>query len=379
MRCPQTLYFCVQLSPPSYKRSELQCRWKHIGPGRFPQAHTFYVPHSIAKRYGARESWGVGVISAMASDLRMREARAKLDNYYTLVQKAGSGDETLETVGVICKWTHAPEDFEAAAQELADFETDAVSVIATEAGYAVDARGNFDVDLLKGLMNKIKQSGGTLWADLVARACEIRMTANLPPFPVFACDNLFGNGRAARDMVLHCAGRGANSEASSKLVSYIRSRVAFPDSVVDRITLTPTDAQVQHVQDCTGVEEAAPIICEPHFVWIIEDCGDEKTKDWPLLRFATGVHIVPPVVLRQAEKQKQRYVNLGHQVVGHVGMLSGHSYVHEATRQPSIEKVVRGFFEDAVVPSCKDLDGDLGSVFTSDATIDRFKNGCVSS
>jgi len=55
------------------------------------------------------------------------------------------------------------------------------------------------------------------------------------------------------------------------LADWMTEHVAFPSSMVDRITPVTTDADRDRLADEFGVEDAWPVVCEPFLQWVLED------------------------------------------------------------------------------------------------------------
>ena len=75
-----------------------------------------------------------------------------------------------------------------------------------------------------------------------------------------------------------------------------------------------------------GVEDAWPVVAEPFTQWVLQDqfvAGRPELQD-------VGVQLVDDV--EPYELMKLRLLNASHQVVGYLGHLGGHRYVHEVCR-----------------------------------------------
>src|SRR5205823_2465500 len=109
----------------------------------------------------------------------------------------------------------APDEPDAVVARLADPATRIVSLTITEGGYDdKDAHGVFA---------------------LVAHGLQRRRDDASTPFTVMSCDNIEGNGNVAR----HCTVAAA-ARLSASLGKWVAEHVAFPSSMVDRITPATT-------------------------------------------------------------------------------------------------------------------------------------------
>ena len=141
-------------------------------------------------------------------------------------------------IGSIHEYLYAPDDPNAVLDRLADPATRIVSLTITEGGYSVnDATGEFDPR--DPLTLHDLEPGTRLPASVfgyITAGLARRREAGTPPFTVMTCDNIQGNGHVARTAVLGFAAR-----KDPDLAAWIAENVAFPNSMVDRITPVTTD------------------------------------------------------------------------------------------------------------------------------------------
>ncbi len=167
-----------------------------------------------------------------------------------------------------------------------------------------------------------------------------RRRRGIPPFTVMSCDNILGNGAVARLSVEAVA-----RLTDPALADWIASEVAFPSTMVDRITPVTIEADRERIRERLSVEDAWPVASEPFAQWVIED-------NFPLGRpafEAVGATVVDDV--HSYEAIKIRLLNGGHQAVALVGQLAGYTFVHEALGDPRIEAFVRDYMVSDGVPT----------------------------
>ena len=151
------------------------------------------------------------------------------------------------------------------------------------------------------------------------------------------------------------------------LAAWIESSVAFPNCMVDRITPVTTDLDRVSLQARYGIEDGWPVVCEPFRQWVIEDHFPAGRPGWERV----GVQMVSDV--RPYEMMKIRLLNAGHFVLGYLGYLSGHAYVHDTIRDPDFRLFVRRIMDEEVTPLLTPPQGiDLG--LYKDQLIQRFGN-----
>lgn len=324
-----------RLSFPSYDRGALAPGFLHIGVGGFHRAHQGAFLDELAERRISNE-WGVRGLSlrnGTGRDLLLRQ-----DCVYSILQRGAAGDE-VRVVGALLDYMLAPESPAAALAALADPQTRVVSMTVTGDGYGLDGAGELDL-------------GDPLIAqDLASPACprslpgylveglRLRRQAGLAPFTVLSCDNIPGNGRAARRAVVSFARR-----RDERLADWIEQNVAFPATVVDRITPEASADDRLLVERDFGVRDLCPVVCEDFTQWIVED--DFRNGRPPLDE--VGASFVTDVT--PYELHKKRLLNGSHCALGYLGYLSGHRRTDEALADPALRRYVESLMDEEVAP-----------------------------
>ena len=80
-----------------------------------------------------------------------------------------------------------------------------------------------------------------------------------------SCDNIPGNGDIARAMFSAFA-----DLRDPDLGAWVRTEVAFPNSMVDRITPVTTEQDIEQLREAFGIRDAVPV-CEPFTQWVLQD------------------------------------------------------------------------------------------------------------
>ncbi len=86
------------------------------------------------------------------------------------------------------------------------------------------------------------------------------------PFTVMSCDNIPGNGHVTENAVA-----GLAALVDPALADWIRSSVAFPNGMVDRITPATSDREKSLLAQDFGIEDGWPVFCENFKQWVLED------------------------------------------------------------------------------------------------------------
>jgi mannitol 2-dehydrogenase len=177
-----------------------------------------------------------------------------------------------------------------------------------------------------------------------------------------SCDNIPHNGQVARDAVA-----GLADLVDPALAAFVREGVAFPNSMVDRITPATTDRERAILAERFGIQDNWPVFCEPFRQWVLED-------DFPAGRPAleeVGVTFTPHVAA--FELMKLRILNGGHAAIAYPAGLLGIHFVHDAMADP----LVRGFLDkletEEIIPHVPPVPGvDLQDYYRLIAS--RFAN-----
>nr|WP_247602193.1 mannitol dehydrogenase family protein [Cellulomonas denverensis] len=337
----------------------------HLGVGAFHRSHQQTYWDAIAA--GGDLDWGVCGVGLLPTETALRDAAHARDGRYTLVTTAPDGTRRAQVIGSLIRYLHAPDDPAAVLDVLADPATRIVSLTITEGGYGIDdATGTFaprdpltlaDLDQPDGL--PISAFG------YLAAALRRRRADGTPPFTVLSCDNIQHNGDVTRAALTAFTRRH-----DPALADWIAAEVAFPCTMVDRITPVTTDLTRAMVRDDYGIDDPWPVAAEQFRQWVIQD-------DFPTGRpdLATvGVELVPDVA--PYEKLKLRILNASHQALAHLGMLAGHTWVHEAVADPVIAGLVRRYLTDEAVPTLDPLPGTDPLAY-GDQVLDRFACAAV--
>jgi mannitol 2-dehydrogenase len=197
---------------------------------------------------------------------------------------------------------------------------------------------------------------------LVVEALARRRARGIPPFTVLSCDNVQGNGDVAR-----AAFAGYAELRDPDLAAWVREHVAFPNSMVDRITPATTEEDRAQLRADVGVDDGWPVVCEPYQQWVLEDVFCNGRPAWEQV----GVQLVPDV--RPYELMKLRLLNAGHQALGHLGQLAGYRYADEACSDPVLRAFLLAYMEQEATPTLEPVPGvDLAAYRQS--LVERFSN-----
>ncbi|MBN9243683.1 MAG: mannitol dehydrogenase family protein [Mesorhizobium sp.] len=322
---------------PRYGRESLKAGILHFGVGNFHRAHQVVYLDDLFN-LGLGHDWALVGAGVFEGEKAGRDKLAKQD-WLTTVVEQDEGHMSARVTGAMVDFV-TPADSAAIVESLADPSIKIVSLTITEGGYFIDpASGHFNPthpDIVADSKNIAapRTVFGIILAGLMRRRGD-----GIVPFTVMSCDNIPHNGRVTADGVV-----GLARLVDEDLAGWVSDNVAFPNSMVDRITPATSERERKILADEFGVEDAWPVFCEPFRQWVLED---RFTDGRPPLE-KVGVQFVPDV--SPYEQMKIRILNGGHAAIAYPAGLMDVHFVHEAMAEP----LVRGFLEklerDEIIP-----------------------------
>ena len=101
----------------------------------------------------------------------------------------------------------------------------------------------------------------------LVRGLAARRASGAGPLTLLSCDNLAGNGEVLRSVVLDfCA-----LLPDDALSSWVGTHVAFPSTMVDRITPATTPDDLAEAARLLGLRRRGRVVTEPFSQWVVED------------------------------------------------------------------------------------------------------------
>ncbi|HEY3688972.1 MAG TPA: mannitol dehydrogenase family protein [Pseudonocardiaceae bacterium] len=318
----------------------------HFGVGGFHRSHqAMYLDRLM--RDGKALDWGICGVGVLPSDRRMKDVMAAQDCLYTLVVKHPGGSLEPQVIGSIVQYLFAPDDPEAVIEKLADEQTRIVSLTVTEGGYNFHAvTGEFDASNPDVVHDLAPITVPKTVFGLVTEALVRRRARNLPPFTVMSCDNIQGNGDAARKSFVSFAGL-----RDPELGAWVEQEVRFPNSMVDRITPVTTEEDKAEVGRRFGIDDQWPVVCEPFTQWVLEDDFSNGRPPWE----DVGVQLVSDV--EPYELMKLRLLNASHQALCYFGYLAGYRLVHEVCQDALFRHFLLAYMDEEATPTLQPVPG----------------------
>ena len=308
----------------------------HFGVGNFHRSHQAKYLHELHQQ-GRDLEWTIIGAGLLPGDVRMRDALQAEEYAYTLVERAADGTDDVHRISSISGYFYGPDDPAALIDLLAAASTRIVSLTITEGGYNLSNNtGRFDTTNSAMRADLWGREQPTTVFGYLAAALRSRRRAGLAPFTVMSCDNIQDNGVRAREALTSFI-----RMSDSNLADWVEQATAFPGSMVDRITPVTTDADREWVHTTTGYADTWPVISEDFTQWVIEDHFPAGRPHWENV----GAQLVDDVA--PFETMKLRMLNGSHQALAYIGLLRGHTFVHDAIADPAIASFVDAFLQEA--------------------------------
>ncbi len=336
---------------PAYDRATLKQSIVHIGVGGFHRAHQAVYLDDLAAL--GNTEWGECGVGLRQEDQRMASVMRSQDRLYTVVTR-NAAEESARVIGSMSSYLFAPASPSAVLDVLAHEDTRIVTLTITEGSYKAEPP-----TLQEG--RRDEEHPGNVF-DYLSRALDTRRKTGRPPFTVLSCDNVPNNGEVAKKAVLSWA-----TSRDTTLARWIEEQVAFPSSMVDRITPQTTDADRAMVRTAYGIIDGWPVMTEPFRQWVIQDifCNGRPPLDDLGVQFVSNVE--------PYETMKLRLLNASHSAMGHLGSLAGYHYIHDVIGDEDFQPFIQRLMDDEVTPLLRAVPGiDLTQY--KQTLLERFRN-----
>ncbi len=352
-----------RVAVPAYARSDLSPGILHFGVGNFHRAHQAVYLDALFS-LGQSRDWAIIGAGVRDSDKVMRQALQSQDWLTTVIERDATS-QSARITGAMIDYVE-PGDSEALMSWLTDERIRIVSLTITEGGYFIDSStGRFNAAHPDIAADAADPEHPKTVFGLILAGLRARRQKGIPPFTVMSCDNLPGNGHVTLEAV---AGLAALFDAD--LAAWVRSKVAFPNAMVDRITPATSDEERALVATDYEIADNWPVACETFKQWVIED---HFPTGRPALE-KVGVQFVPDVA--PYELMKIRILNGGHAAIAYPAGLMGIHFVHEAMADPLVAGFLKKVEQDEILPVVPPVpDTDLNAYF--DKVEERFGNPTV--
>ncbi|MDY3678796.1 MAG: mannitol dehydrogenase family protein [Actinomyces urogenitalis] len=288
-----------------------QPRWLHLGPGNIFRVFLARIADDLLAR---GEDWPITALVPRNPDkLDVQLGRHDLLTLGVCLNPDGTRDLRVIAGMSEALATQRAADWQRAQEVIADPGLTLISFTITEKGYAVhDSAGNLSQAVQAAIASDPRAHQGHTMA-LVASLLLHRFEAGGAPLSLMSCDNFSHNGDKLRDSLLTIAqGWEEAGSVSADFVNWLsdRGQVAFPITVIDKITPRPNaaisadlaglgiaDAEITVVD---GTPLAGFVNAEPAEYLIIEDSFAAPRPPFEEL----GAHVVARRVCDDFENMK---------------------------------------------------------------------------
>ncbi|MBS1800583.1 MAG: mannitol dehydrogenase family protein [Acidobacteria bacterium] len=355
--------FPQRVRVPTYNRVALVPGIVHFGVGGFNRSHLAVYLDDLL-HHPDQPRWGECGIGLLPGDLKINQALKSQDYLYSVLTR-DAGTRELRIIGSLTEHIFAPAAQEAVLQRLSAPACEIVSLTVTEGGYFIeDATRRFRSEHADVQHDLEFPLSPRTFLGYLASAAERRMRNGGKPFTVMSCDNVQGNGEIARQALVAFA-----TLRDDKLGAWIEANVAFPNSMVDRITPGTTEEDRHSIATDFGVVDQSPVVTEPFRQWVIEDAFSGARPRFEL----AGAEIASDV--KPYEMTKMRLLNGGHSTLAYVSAVLGHTLVSDAAADPLVRRLVEAYLEETT-PAVPHIGGlDLNSYKAS--ILHRFANPTI--
>lgn len=350
------------VSVPTYDRGGIQTGIVHVGVGGFHRAHQALYTDDLMQKHGVT-NWGICGVALLDVDRKIYEVLKKQEGLYTLMYTNADGSLTARVIGSITEMLFAPDDPEAVIEKMASEQTRIITLTITEGGYNFDQTTGEFLPETPSVLHDIKTplQPKTIFGYLT-QAIKRRKDRKASGFTIQSCDNIQQNGDVAKEMLLEYV-----RLAEPSLVDWIERHVAFPNSMVDRITPVTALSDIEKLREVYNIDDEWPVICEPFYQWVIEDKFSNGRPEWDKAgaQFVVDVH--------PYEKMKIGLVNGGHTALAFSGYIHGYRYVCDVASDTVYAKFLKDFIDNEVIPTLDDVPGiDLSAY--KETLVERFEN-----
>lgn len=325
-----------------YDRAACQVGVVHLGFGAFHRAHQAVYMDDYMQASGDLR-WGVAAVNLRGSEADHFQTAAddieRNDGYY-LKSYSSDGAVDLRRVRAHVRFNDWSRDRAATEALLSLPSVNLVTITVTESGYYTDPIGNLNVS---DATIKREAAGGAVESvyGYLRAALQQRLDATGAPLTIACCDNIRQNGKMLR--------RNLNAYLLAcgdiALADWVDANVAFPCSMVDRITPRSPDALAVEMTALVGSDVTSPIMAEDFTQWVLQDSA---AADMPDLAKA-GVTVTPDV--DPYEETKIRVLNGGHTALSYLAALKGIETFDAAMRDDDLLAHFRGFETTEVLPA----------------------------
>ena len=359
--------------------------WLHIGGGNIFRA----FPAAVLQRLLDEGNADTGLVVAECFDGDIIErAYQPYDNLSLLCTLGADGSVKKKVIASVVESLRCdgekPEDDARLQEIMASPSLQMVSFTITEKGYAyMDSNGvplSFILKDISRLPHSAQTTIGKITAGLLAR-----FENGAHPVALLSMDNCSHNGDKLRAAVLYIAeGWRENQYVSKDFIQYLldETKVAFPISMIDKITPRPDDNVAAMLKE-DGFVYAAPFVTRRN-TYTAAYVNAEETEylvaedKFPAGRPAlekAGIYFVERDVVDKCEKMKVcTCLNPLHTCLAVLGCILGHTFISKEMQDEDLNKLVHRIAYQEAMPVVVDPGILSPAEFAKEVLEKRFPN-----
>lgn len=330
------------VSTSTYNRALCQPGLVHLGFGAFHRAHQAVYIDSLMEITGDL-NWGIAAVNLRSANAdqfqKTVEDIARHDGYFlkTYAFDGGVKLRRIRSHTGFADWSVARDEAESM---VALKSVHAMTITVTESGYYTDQAGDLNIaDAM--IAAEISGARAESVYGYLRASLHTRMSATGAPLTIACCDNIRQNGKMLRRNLLAYLDACDDQE----LADWVVSNVAFPCSMVDRITPRSPQGLATELTDLFAKEVAAPIMAEDFTQWVLQDQAAAPMPDLSRVGVTVTADIDP------YEETKIRVLNGGHTALVYLAALEGIETFDAAMRAPALNAHFEAFETEEVLPA----------------------------
>ena len=333
---------------------KLQNFMLHVGVGGFHRSHQAYAIHQMNKKVEHGKRWGIYGVGLRPEEKHMYEKLVKQKFLYTLFSRCNTFTR-VEVIDVL-RWFFLVPTWEKEDEwkKVVIPHVRVISCTITEKGYYMTAEHRLNMkskDIEHDVSHWKKTTGIMKPKTFFGFLCTFLKRAkesNLEPITVLCCDNLIHNGSLCKSLCLEFC-----HHVDMDLKKYIERTIAFPNSMVDRITPYTTNTDRFMLQVNYNILDDIPVVCENYIQWVIENKFSSTVPDWNYIPFVT-ITEQPEIY----EAQKLLLLNSSHSFMSYLGYVHGIEYVFEFMMEQKLVILLEKYMDEILqsLEPCAELD-----------------------
>ncbi len=333
----------AQVARPAYTRADLSPGILHFGVGNFHRAHQAMTLDRLFSM-GEGRDWGIVGAGIFDGERKGRDVLAAQDWLTTLVEQEADRS-TARVIGSMVDFIE-PANAPAIIARMLQPDIRIVSLTITEGGYFLDSDDAFDPAHPALQADAAQPDEPKTVFGIILAGLRARRAAGLAPFTIMSCDNIPHNGAVTRSTLT-----GLAQLSDPGFAQWITENVAFPNSMVDRITPVTEDRERRIVAEEFGIVDGWPVFCEGFFQWVMEDTFPLGRPPFEKagVQFSTEVGAF--------EVMKLRILNGGHAAIAYPAGLLDVPFARDAMDHPLIRQYLNKLTHTEIIPTVPPVPG----------------------